>query len=286
VGSLLLGGGVLSLLLPLDAEGGGLSGLWWLFGLSISLLAAFGWWELRTVRRGRPPLLDPRLARTPGYPSGSGIGLLYFIGFTGIGLVLSLYFQDGLGYSPLRSGLALTPFALGVAGSAVIAGRLVSRVGRWLTVIGLTTVAVGMVATALVLRTAGADPSVWATVLPLLVTGLGGGLVTSPNMTLTLQFVPVSMAGAAGGALQTAQRIGAGIGTAVMATIFYRVVSSTGHDYSQGVFDALLFGAGLMVLALTVAAAQLPRRRRPIQEASVQATPQPAARGSRVPAGR
>jgi hypothetical protein len=67
------------------------------------------------VQRGRQPLLDPRLARTPGYPAGSGIGLLYYIGFTGIPLVLALFLQDGLGYSPLRSGLAVTPFALGVA---------------------------------------------------------------------------------------------------------------------------------------------------------------------------
>ncbi|HEV7830404.1 MAG TPA: hypothetical protein VGP04_16475 [Pseudonocardiaceae bacterium] len=109
------------------------------------------------MQRGRQPLLDPQLARTPGYPAGSGIGLLYYIGFTGIPLVLALFLQDGLGYAPLRSGLAVTPFALGVAASAVIAGRLVSRVGRWLTVCGLTTVVVGLIATALVLRHSTSD---------------------------------------------------------------------------------------------------------------------------------
>ena len=64
-----------------------------------------------------------------GYAPGLAIGSLYFLGFTGIWLVLALFFQDGLGYSPLRSGLAVTPFALGVAASAVVAGRLVGRVG-------------------------------------------------------------------------------------------------------------------------------------------------------------
>ncbi len=44
--------------------------------------------------------------------------------------MFALFFQNGLGYSPLRSGLAVTPFALGMAASAVIAGRLVARVGR------------------------------------------------------------------------------------------------------------------------------------------------------------
>ncbi len=90
VGSLLLGGGVLSLLVPMvDAGSGGLNRLWWLWGVAALLLAVFCWWEVRTVRWGRQPLLDPGLARIPGYLGGSGIGLVYFIGFTGIPLVLA-----------------------------------------------------------------------------------------------------------------------------------------------------------------------------------------------------
>jgi EmrB/QacA subfamily drug resistance transporter len=259
-GSLLLGGGVLSLLIPMvDAGSGGLNRLWWLWVVAALLLAVFCWWE---VRRGRQPLLDPRLARIPGYPAGSGIGLVYFIGFTGIPLVLALFLQDGLGYSPLRSGLAVTPFALGVAASAVIAGRLVSRFGRWLTVCGLTAMVVGMIATALVLRHATGDAAAWAIVGPLFVAGLGGGMVASPNMTLTLQHVPVGIAGAAGGAVQTAQRIGAAIGTAVLATIFYHVLLRTGHDYPIAVSDALLAASGFMLLALLMALAQVTRQRR------------------------
>ena len=128
VGALVLGGGVLCLLLPLvDAEAGELGQAWWLLVPAVLLLAAFTWWQLRAVRRGRQPLIDPQLAHTSGYVAGSAIGLVYFIGFTGIWLVLALFFQDGLGYSPLRSGLAVTPFALGVAASAALAGRLVPR---------------------------------------------------------------------------------------------------------------------------------------------------------------
>jgi MFS family permease len=164
----------------------------------------------------------------------------------------------------------VTPFALGVAVSAVIAGRLVSRIGRWLTVSGLAAVAVGLIATALVLRHVGGGAAAWATAGPLLVAGLGGGMVTSPNITLSLESVPVQMAGAAGGALQTAQRIGAAIGTAVLATIFYRVLTGTGRDYSVAVSDALLVASGIMLLALLIAIAELIRRRR--------SRPAPAAR--------
>jgi EmrB/QacA subfamily drug resistance transporter len=261
VGALLLGGGVLGLLLPLvEAESGGLGGWWWLLGVAVLLLAAFAWWEVRTVRRGRQPLLDPRLARTSGYAAGLGIGLVYFMGFTGVWLVFALFFQTGLGYSPLRSGLAVTPFALGVAVSAVIAGRLVGRLGRWLTVAGLAAVAVGLAAAALVLRQFDGDAAAWATAIPLLVGGLGGGMVVSPNITLTLASVPVWMAGAAGGALQTGQRIGSAIGTATLAGVFYAVLARTGRDYPAAVSGTLLCASGIILLALLLAIAELARR--------------------------
>jgi EmrB/QacA subfamily drug resistance transporter len=268
LGSLLLGGGVLSLLIPLvEADSVGLSRLWPLWGVAAVLLVVFGWWEVRTVARGRQPLLNPRLARTPGYVAGVGVGLVYFIGFTGIWLVLALFLQDGLGYTPLRSGLTVTPFALGVAVSAVIAGLLVSRFGRRLTVWGLIAVVVGLTVTALILRHASGDTAVWVTAGPLLVAGFGGGMVTSPNMTLTLQHVPTAMAGAAGGAVQTAQRIGGAIGTAVLTAIFYEVLVSTGHDYPAAISDALLAAVGFMVLALLLALAEARHRPRPAVEA-------------------
>jgi EmrB/QacA subfamily drug resistance transporter len=259
-GSVLLGAGVFSLLLPLvDADSGGVSRLWWLWVLGAVLLAAFSRWEMRAVRRGRQPLLDPRLLRTAGYAAGSGIGLVYFIGFTGIWMVLALFYQDGLGYTPLRSGLSVTPFAIGVAVSAVIAGRLVPRFGRWLTVVGLATTVAGLIVSALVLRHTTGHAATWATLGPLLVAGLGGGMVTSPNMTLTLQNVPVRMGGAAGGAVQTAQRIGAAIGTATLATIYYHVLMHSAHDYSIAISDTLLAASGFMVLALLLALTELKR---------------------------
>jgi EmrB/QacA subfamily drug resistance transporter len=269
VGSMLLGAGVLGLLLPVvSTESGGASWLWWLMVPAALLLTAFAWWEVHTAGRGRSPLLDPQLARTAGFPSGSAIALVYFTGFTGIWVVLALFFQDGLGYSPLRSGLAVTPFALGSAASAVFAGRAVPRFGRWLTATGLLSAAVGMAATALVLRTVGGDAAAWAAAGPLLVAGLGGGMVVSPNTSLTLEAVPTRIAGAAGGALQTAQRIGSAIGTALLATVYYHVLTGGGEDFAAAVSVALLCAAGLMLVALVITAGELAgehlRRRSPV----------------------
>jgi 4-amino-4-deoxy-L-arabinose transferase-like glycosyltransferase len=70
----------------------------------------------------------------------------------------------------------------------------------------------------------------------------------------------VEQAGAAGGALQTAQRIGSAIGTAVLAAIFYQVLVRTGRDYRVAVYDALLCASGVMLLALLMAVVELVRR--------------------------
>ncbi|HEY2764739.1 MAG TPA: MFS transporter [Pseudonocardiaceae bacterium] len=267
IGALLLGAAVLCVLLPLiEVESGGLRRLWWLFLLAPVLVALFLRWESRMVQRGRAPLLDTRLlSATPGYPTGAALALLYFIGFSGIWLVFALFFQHGLGYSPLRSGLTVTPFALGSAVSAAVAGRLVARYGRWVTIAGLVLSAGGLAATALVLRGASPASAAWVAVLPLLVAGVGGGAVISPNITLTLECVPVEMAGAAAGALQTGQRVGAAIGSSVLAAVFYSVVGP-GARYSDAVAAALLAAAGFTCLALIVAILELrTRRRRVIQ---------------------
>jgi MFS family permease len=150
----------------------------------------------------------------------------------------------------------VTPFALGSAVSAAVAGRLVHRYGRWLTVIGLSCVAVGLATTALVLYAVPAPSTAWVVVLPLLVAGIGGGAVISPNVTLTLECVPPRMGGAAAGALQTGQRIGSAIGTAALAAVFYGVVSQGGR-YQNAIAAALLTATVFVCLALLVAVLEL-----------------------------
>ncbi|MFJ4482874.1 MFS transporter [Streptomyces longwoodensis] len=253
-GILLLGLGVLALMYPLvQADSGGLGGLWWLFLVGAALLAAFVRWQRRLVARDTQPLLDPRLFTTVrGYAVGAGVGTLYFIGFSGVWLVFALFYQHGLGFSPLRSGLAVTPFAVGSACAAVIAGRLVDRFGRLLTVCGLSGVILGLGGTALLLRLAPLDTAPWLAAPVLFLGGLGSGCVVSPNITMTLRDVPVRMAGAAGGALQTGQRLGAAVGTAALPGLFY-VVLGHGHDYRGALVTAL--SAGLVGMAASLALA-------------------------------
>jgi MFS family permease len=228
------------------------------------LLVLFAVRERRVVARGDEPLLDLRLlTETPGYASGAALGTVYFVGFSGIWLVFATYFQTGLGYTPLQSGLVVTSFALGAAASAAVGGRLVARLGRQLTVLGLALVAVGLAATALVLLLA---PTSWtgpAVVVTLLVAGIGGGWVISPNTTMTLRCVPVRMAGSAGGALQTGQRIGSAIGTAALAAVYYGVLGGSGGQASSAVAVAVGAAALTVLLALGIAVGELRASRPP-----------------------
>ncbi len=246
-GAALLGGGVLCVLLPLVAVMDGPSPTLGLLVLAPVLFVAFIRWERRVVARGGAPLLDVALlSRAPGYRSGIALGTLYFTGFTGVFLVLSVYLQDGLGRSPLATGLMLTPFAVGSALTATPAGRWVSVIGRKVTVIAIAVVMAGLATVALVVPGHAADGMWPLLVVPLLVAGLGGGGVVSPNFTLTLADVPPRMGGAAGGALQTGQRIGSALGAALLMSAYQLTLSKT-DDTAPALMVAL--GTALVVMA-------------------------------------
>jgi len=252
VGAVLIGALVITVLYPVVSVESDRYAALFLLGLAPLLGWAFVRWERRTVAAGRPPLLDVSLLRrVRGYAGGLLIGTLYFTGFTGMLLVISYYAQTSLGFGPLRAGLLIAPFAVGSAVSAPFAGRVVGQVGRVLTVMALSVMLVGVALVAGVLP-GREGTGLWAVAVPILFfTGLGGGAVVSPNLTLTLADVPPRMGGAAGGAIQTGQRLGSSIGAALLMTV-YSVVS--GHG-SSGQALRLAFGVAFVVLAAATAMA-------------------------------
>ncbi|OZV72965.1 MFS transporter [Micromonospora echinospora] len=262
VGVLLLGVGVVLVLLPLvqREQWQGLS-RWLLVVAGLATLGAFGFWERWYARRGEP-LFDLELFRLRSYALGSVIALVYFGGFTALFFVFTLFLQNGLGYSALLAGLAITPFALGSAAASAFGGRVVNRYGRPLVTVGLLTVVVGLGAVVLALRFLPDVPAPLATALPLLVAGIGSGLVITPNQTLTLAEVPVREAGSAAGMLQTGQRIGSAAGIAAVGAAFFSALSDTDGDWSVAFRDSLLLAVGVISLALVAALLDVHRHRR------------------------
>lgn len=263
VGTLLLGAALAGLLLPL-LERGALSPPTSVASVAAGavLLVAFVAWERRVAETGGAPVVDLGLLAVPRYRAGLLVGASYFAGFTSIFFVLTLYLQSGLGFSPLQAGLAQTPFALGGAVSAPLAGRVVTDAGRRVVVTGLAVVLTGMVsalAVVAVLPPERAGETGWWLALPLLLAGAGGGMVISPNVTLTLAEVPVGGAGSGAGVLQTVQRFGSAAGIAAVGAAFFVVL---GDDRWR---PALLVGLGvsaaLVTLALVPALTDLRRER-------------------------
>jgi EmrB/QacA subfamily drug resistance transporter len=232
--------------------------LFWLMVPALPLGAAFVRREWRLTRRHQDPLVDLRLFRRPTYTVGVLLALLFFCSFTGLPLVLALYYQLGLGFTALQSGLGITAFAVGSAISAPVAGRLVPRFGRPLVIVAVGFFAVGAVAIALVVSRAvtTTDPLQVSLqlALPLLLLGIGAGGIITPNQALSLADVDPRMGGAAGGVLQTSQRIGAAVGQAVIGSVFFAVLGG-GSDHARAltasVVVAMFFIAATLVLGLT-----------------------------------
>lgn len=254
VGVGLLGVGIVLLLLPLvqerQWEG---SAKWLLVPAALALLTAFVLWERRYTRRGKEPLVDLVLFRLRSWSFGAAMITLFFAGFTPLFFVFTLYLQTGLGYSALQAGLAITPFAVGSAAAAAFGGRVVHRFGRTLVAAGLLLAALGFLGTLLAVHLVPEQGTGWATLAPLLVGGLGAGLVISPNQALTLSEVPVERAGTAGGLLQVGQRIGAAVGIAAVGSVFFARVAATSGDFADAFTHGLLVATGFVVAALVLA---------------------------------
>ncbi len=253
VGVVLLGVGVLSLMLPMvQAQQWTGDGKWLLLIIAAVSIAAFVMWERHQGRQGRQQLVDLSLFTIRSYSLGCMIALVYFAGFTTVFFIYTLYVQQGLGYSALMAGLAVTPFALGSAVSARVGGELVEKTGRPLVIVGLALVFVGMLTTVLAAYLVPGHNVGYAAAFPLLVAGVGSGLVISPNLTLSLDEIPVTKAGIAGGVLHTVQRIGSAAGIALVGAVFFGQVVATHGDWAHAFRFGLMTAAGLVLIALVV----------------------------------
>lgn len=266
VGMVLMAASVLCVMFPFIVAAQGPAAPWWLVGVGAALLGAFAWWERRTERAGRPPVVTASLARTRSFTFGAAIGTAYFAGFTTIFLIGTLYLQTGLGLTPFQAGLVQTPFALLGALSAAQSARLVGRFGRWAVVAGIVVMAAGVVG--LDVNAGRLDGSAAAVAMAawMALAGLGNGVVISPNQALTLDDVPVAQGGTAGGVLQTTQRIGTSVGVAVVTSVFFATLARGGdagpaHGYGVAFQVGLRVALALIGVALAVAVADALRRR-------------------------
>ena len=245
---------------------------WWLLVPAVLFAAGFVAWERHYARSGRPPLVPLRLFRITSWRNGTMLQAFYFAAMPSIFLLMALYLQTGLGHSALVAGVVTIGFALLSAASSWYSGRLVARFGRALVIVGLLIVLASIVALVLVARFASDDATPWVMAGIMVVGGVGGGIVISPNQTLTLAEIPRSEGGLAGSVGQLAQRVGNAIGAAIALSLFYSTVyleeGTRPHEtvFNDAFSNGLLAAALFVTASLVIAFIDLGSRRRQARE--------------------
>jgi len=206
-----------------------------LLALSAALLGAFVAIELRSPA----PLVPFRIFRLRALTGANVVGLLVGASLFSMFFFISLYMQQVLGYSPIKSGFSYLPLALTIIVSAGIASQLVTRIGfKPVMVAGMAFVAAGLLWFSQVSPGGGYVQDVLGPSL-LAAVGLGFSFVTTTIAAVS--GVDEHESGLASGLINTSQQVGGALGLAVLATI---ANSQTKDVLAQGnpVPDALTEG--------------------------------------------
>ena len=227
------------------------------------LLIAFVAIELRQ----RDPLMPFSIFRLRTLRGANIVGLLIGMSLFSMFFFISLYLQDVLGYSPIKTGIAYLPLAVGIIIAAGVAGQLVTRVGfKTPLIAGMLLVAGGLLWFSQVPATGG---SFAADVLgPSLLAAVGFGLAFVPVTIAAVTGTKPHEAGLASGLINTSQQVGGALGLAILATIansrtqslFHAGVHSTAVALTKGFDRAFLVGAGLAVAGAILAAVLISSR--------------------------
>lgn len=228
---------------------------------AVALLAAFA---VRQARADRP-LVPVRLLRSRPV-IGANLVLAILAGsMLGFQYMVTLYFQDVLGYSPAQAGSAILPIAAGIAVlSLAVYPRISQRTGpRVLIVPGMLTVALGL----LLLVFVPTHGHYAVNVLPsMLLFAIGGGIAIPAIMSTAMSETTPDAAGASSGLLSTSQQIGAAVGIAVLSAVAAATTGSLtargeaaadatvgGYHLGWGIGAAMLTGAAI-IAAITLRA--------------------------------
>jgi len=247
------------------------------------LLALF----IACERRAVSPLLPLSMFRRRTLTTANIVAVLVWGAFFATIFQASLFMQQVLEYSAVQTGVAY----IAIAGTVVVvalgfAAKLVQRGGSWgALVVGQTAAAVGL----LLLSQAPVDAAYWPDLFPgFLLVGIGVGLSGMALQVAAFIGVEQSVAGLAGGMVETAREVGGAVGVAIVATVAVGhandVLASLGGS-EQAVPVALTAGfergsivAAGMAIAAALAAGLLLRPAERATEAihsTTQATPTP-----------
>jgi EmrB/QacA subfamily drug resistance transporter len=204
--------------------------------------------------RARHPLMPFSIFRLRTLRGANLVGLLIGMALFSMFFFISLYLQDVLGYSAIKTGVSYLPLAVGIIISAGGASVLVTRIGfKPVLIFGLLLIAGGLVWYAQVRAPGG---SYLDDVLgPSLLAAFGLGFAFVPVTIAAVTGIRPDEAGLASGLINTSQQVGGALGLAILATVANSRTQSLLHAgvhnpsiaLTKGFDRAFLVGAGFAV---------------------------------------
>jgi EmrB/QacA subfamily drug resistance transporter len=224
-------------------------------GAAVIAVAAAGCFVVAETRHPTP-LIRPKLLLRPGLRNGAALAFLLGVWNGGELLVLSLYMQQVLHFSPLATGLIIAPQGMAGFSMGMLGPRLASRFGvRRVAMIAGLSATVGFAALTQ-LPAVGYSPLLFVVTL----VGFGGAGTAFGSIVLASRELSDGDQGLAGGVVNTSRQVGAAVGAALLPAVAGSISGVSGDR-------AAMLTATVAALAATAVA----------WHAARQATPAPAA---------
>jgi EmrB/QacA subfamily drug resistance transporter len=222
---------------------------------ALPVLAAFGWRQVRRRGAGAVPLVEPSIFAKRSYVSGVVFALVFLGAMGGIVLTIGVLLQVGLGYTPIHASLTSAPFALGGFVGSAAGAMAMHKLGRTILQVGLVIMGAGLLALYAVLAHTGTAVGSWDFVAPLLLSGIGMGMVWVPLFEIVVGGVADHEVGSASGVLQAMQQLGMSLGVAGIGTLFFGALGAhpdRTRDFLAAAQQTTLVTVGLIALAFLV----------------------------------
>jgi EmrB/QacA subfamily drug resistance transporter len=218
--------------------------------LGALLVAAAGGAAFAVVERRHPdPLVRVSLLRRPGLRQAGTMNLLLGLWNAGEMIVLSLYFQQVLHYSPLATGLAIAPQGVVGFAAGAFGARLARRVGiRRVLILTSAVATAGFLVLTRLPAGGGYSPLLAAVML----VGFGTAGTAFGTMVTASAGVADGDQGLVGGVINTSRQVGAAIGAALLPAVV-EAVDHGGRAAASGDRAAMLAAALAAALATVVA---------------------------------
>ena len=184
------------------------------------VFAAFAMSHVGKVEaRGASPLFSLRLFDSRAFSATAVVVILFYLLVGALPFIVPIFLQDGVGFDGAKTGMVMTAFMTGSIVAGLASGRLVTIVQpRFLLQLCMVVAAAGMLwlvaVSALSMTPANA-------VLPMIVVGLGFGVVTTQVSNLLVSPLSPELQGSGSGFGEMAKALGVGLGTAVVGSIMF-----------------------------------------------------------------